>query len=175
MHRTKKSSFNLIIILVPLVMVTAGGILLFKIIEKKQIVDSRENFIPIEISLPGKRTDPVTISIHNAPIIIMYFEPDCYYCHIETEALLERIDEFSGIDIYLITANEWDEIEGFTAQYNLQNYNRIVTGKICRQDFYESYGARVVPSLFIYDETGKLLYNSSGYTPVTVILEALNR
>lgn len=175
MPRTRRPSHKLLILLVPLLMIIIGIFLLIKIIEKKRIIDGRDIFTSIELTLPGEKKDSIITRMQNAPFIIIFFEPDCYYCHVETDAMIERIDELAGINIYMITTNELKTIEEFTAQYNLDDYQHILTGQVCMQSFYKSYGARAVPSLFIYDKTGKLLYNNSGYTPVSDILEVLNR
>ena len=175
MHRVKKYYGKLPVIGLFIIMMVASAIFLIRIIEKKQIIEKRRSFIPMEINIPGNLTYFISNENKSAPYIILFFDPDCYYCHVETEALLNHTDELTGIKIYMISTSDINSIATFSDQYNLSGYTGLIAGQVCPVFFNSSYGLRTVPSLFLYDKNGILIYSNSGYTPVTEILEVLRR
>lgn len=173
MDRISKTAKRAILISFALLIMAVASFLLIKISEKKQVIDGRNIFTSLDISLPGNKTYTISGSTRDNRFIIMFFDTECYYCHVETEAILESIDLFDGIDIYMVTANDIETVIQFEEQYGLKDYPGIKTGRAGEETILDGYGIRGVPSLLIYDEESYLLYSNSGYTPVEDILAAL--
>lgn len=173
MHKTKKQAGKFLVIMFSLTILFSAVFLLYKIADKKRIIDDRNTFTSMEITLPGNIIRAISADNHLSQFIIMFFDPDCYYCHVEAEALVDHIDDLAGIKIYMLTINDFDVITEFENTHNLGEYPQIMTGRITEDIFSRIYGIKAIPSLMIYDENGALLFSNSGYTPVTQILNIL--
>ena len=172
-YKSKRVAGRIIVATFSMIMVAAASLLLLKISEKKRVIDGRNLFSSLEISLSGNQTYTVSDAGRDSPFIIMFFSADCHYCHLEIQALLENISAFADTDIYMVSTNDMETIIEFENLYSLGDYPRISAGRVSEEIFSAGYGIMTVPSLLIYDETGQLLYSNSGYTPVHKILEVL--
>ncbi len=150
-----------------------GGILLRKIIDKKAIIEGRNSFSPIKIITPGRSGSYITLKDQHGPFIVMFFGADCYYCHLETESIINDIDNFEGVNIYMISTDEEAVLNEFIKEYGLIDHPVIRVAQVRGEEFSRTYGVRTVPSLFIYSESGVLLYSSSGFTPASVIVDII--
>ena len=173
MDRISKQAARAIATLFALLVLGAASFLLVKIFEKKRVIDGRNVFTTLEISLSGNKTYTISGTPRNNRFIIMFFDADCYYCHVETEALVENINLLEGVDIYMVTSNDPETVLQFEEQHRLANYPGIKTGRACEETILNGYGIRAVPSLLVYDEEGRLIFSNFGYTPVENILAAL--
>jgi thioredoxin-related protein len=173
MHKSKGSAVKLLVMCFSLLILATAAFLMYGIADKKRIIDDRKTFTSLEITLPGNHIQNIHSDNHNLHFIIIFFDPDCYYCHVEIEDLLDHIDYLAGIKIYLLTTNEFDAIGEFEKQHKLTDHPQIITGRITGQIMSNIYGIKTVPSLMIYDENGALLFSHSGYTPITQILKIL--
>jgi len=172
-YKSKRVAGRIIVATFSMIMVAAASLLLLKISEKKRVIDGRNLFSSLEISLSGNQTYTISGAGRENPFIIMFFSADCHYCHLEIQALLENISAFADTDIYMVTTNYPETIFEFENLYSLEDYPRITAGRVSEEIFSAGYGIMTVPSILIYDETGQLLYSNSGYTPVDKILEVL--
>ncbi|MGF1587316.1 MAG: peroxiredoxin family protein [Bacteroidales bacterium] len=173
MPKINKHARKILVVLFSLTILCMAAFMIYKIADRKRILDGRNTFTPIEINLPGNFIRTIRADNHTSQFIIMFFDPDCYYCHLETEAILENIEDFDGIKIYMLTTNEFDAIKEFENQYELARYPQIISGRITEDVFSSIYGITAIPSLMIYDENGVLQFLNSGYTPVAQILNIL--
>ncbi len=173
MDKISKPAGRAIAALFALLVLAAASFLLVRISEKKQVIDGRNVFTSLEISLSGNKTYTITGTPRDSRFIIMFFDADCYYCHLEAEALVESIDLFAGVEIYMVTANDPETVMQFEEQHGLEDYPGIKTGRVCGETIINGYGIRGVPSMLIYDEEGRLVFSNFGYTPVKDILSAL--
>ena len=151
----------------------AAAFLLFKIAEQQRIIDGRNVFTSLEISLSGSRTYTITGAPRDNRFIVIFFDTECYYCHLEAKAVVSNIGLLQGIDIYMITAGESETVMEFEEKHGLAEYPSIKAGRVCEETILNGYGIRAVPSLLVYDEAGRLIYSNFGYTPVGDILTAL--
>ncbi|TVR70535.1 MAG: thioredoxin family protein [Marinilabiliales bacterium] len=152
----------------------AATFLLFKIAEQKRVIDSRNVFTSLEISLSGNKTYTISGAPRDNRFIVIFFDADCYYCHLEAEAIVSNIDLLEGIDIYMITSGDQETVMQFEERHGLAVFPSIKTGRVCGETILNGYGIRAVPSLLVYDETGRLIFSNFGYTPVDDILAALD-
>ncbi|MFW5700438.1 MAG: thioredoxin fold domain-containing protein [Cyclobacteriaceae bacterium] len=174
MPEIKKPSGKILVIIFSSIILISASFLIFKIADKKRVIEGRNVFTSLEITLPGNSTYIITSSNQEDSFILMFFNPDCYYCHVETEAILNHMDYFANVNIFMVTTSEPGTIINFENTYSLHDFPRIITGRISEDAFWESYGIRTVPSLMIYNDKGSLLYSNSGYTPVSEIIDVLS-
>jgi thioredoxin-related protein len=173
MPRIKKHSLKLLIVLFSLAIFCLTAFLVYKIADKKRIIDGRNTFTSVEITLSGNLIRTISADTQTSQFIIMFFDTHCFYCHVETEAILGHIEDLAGIKLYMLTTNEFDAIGEFINQHNLAEYPQIILGRITEDVLSRIYGIKAIPSLMIYDENGTLLFSNSGYTPVAQILNIL--
>ena len=173
MDRHNKQAGRAIAASFAVLVLAAAAFLLFKITEQQRVIDGRKVFTSLEISLSGNRTYTITGTPRYNRFIIIFFDTECYYCHLEAEAIVSNIDLLEGIDIYMITSGDQESVMEFEGKHGLAGYPSIKTGRVRDETILNGYGIRAVPSLLVYDEAGRLIFSNFGYTPVGDILAAL--
>ena len=134
------------------------------------------DFTPIEIVMPGEVHSYIKISDQIAPFLIIVFDPYCHLCHYEVKAILNNIEYFDGINIYMISPSELNDLESFINEYRLNNYPQIIPAHVNYEIIWKKFGNISPPSLFIYSKNGLLLYSSSGIvTPVGYVIDILRQ
>ena len=93
------------------------------------------------------------------PAVIMFFSPDCHHFQDAMKLLLEHMDEFKGVDFYMVSnARNVSSLREFIDKYQIASYPNI---KALGQDvdffFITFYGARYLPDFAVYDRHKKLV------------------
>ncbi len=164
-----------IVALFSFVILVVAGFLIFRISEKKRVIDSRSDFTSLEITLSGNKTYTISGATQKSPFILMFFDAECYYCHVETEAIIENIDLFAGVTVFMVTANDPETFSSFADKYRLADYHSIKPGRVTEEVISNKFGIFAFPSLLIYDESGNLIFSNLGYTTIEEIMEALGK
>lgn len=164
-----------IVILFSFGILLVAGFLIFRISEKKRVIDSRSDFTSLEITLSGNKTYTISGATRKGPFILMFFDAECYYCHVETEAIIENIDRFAGVTVFMVTANDQETFSSLADKYRLADYPGITSGRVTEEVINNKFGIFAFPSLLMYDKSGNLIFSSFGYTTIEEIMEALGR
>ena len=109
----------------------------------------------------------------NKPFIIMFFSPDCEHCQKETKELLAYKNELKDIQILMASPSSYGMVKQFYKDYNLSAMPNIKLGNDVNYALGSIYQLRTFPSIFVYDNTGKLSKAFLGNIGVPAILEAL--
>jgi thiol-disulfide isomerase/thioredoxin len=110
----------------------------------------------------------------NAPLVIMFFSPDCDHCQNETKELLAYKKELKDIPILMISVAPYQEIKAFYELFNLSAISNVKLGQDVHFKLGSIYKLRTYPSIFIYDRKGILAKAFVGNIGIPAILDALN-
>lgn len=92
------------------------------------------------------------------PIVIIYFSPECEDCQQLTKELINRIKEFNGASIAMITNLSIDKVKRFVTEYHLDKYSNIFAGT--EEDSYfvgNYYKVGQLPFMALYNKNGDLI------------------
>ena len=103
----------------------------------------------------------------------MFFSPDCEHCQKETKELLAYKEELKNIQILMISTSSYSMIKQFYQEYALSTMPNIKLGNDLNYALGSIYQLRTFPSMFIYDQSGKLAKAFVGNIGVPAILDAV--
>ena len=109
----------------------------------------------------------------NKSFIIMFFSPDCDHCQKEIKELKAYKNELKDIQILMASPSSYAAVKEFYKEYALSEMPNIKLGQDVNFTLGSIYQLRTFPSIFIYDNTGKLAKAFVGNIGVPAILDAL--
>lgn len=111
--------------------------------------------------------------LKNKPLVIMFFSPDCEHCQKETKELLAYKEELKNIQILMVSPSSYSMLKQFYQEYGLSAMSNIKLGNDLNYALGSIYQLRTFPSMFVYDQTGKLAKAFVGNIGVPAILDAV--
>ena len=112
-----------------------------------------------KVKLTDLNGQPVSLSDAEGKVVFLNFWATwCRPCLEEMPSIMRFREQLSGKDIvfYFASDEESERIEGFLE-------NREFEGNFVRVENPEALGIQALPTTFIYDQTGKLVYSEIGY------------
>ncbi|HEV9036035.1 MAG TPA: hypothetical protein VGQ51_05425 [Puia sp.] len=125
----------------------------------------RSGVIPNITSLPAFTMLLIDSTTHlasaaipsGAPLIFMYFRPDCRHCQADTRLLIKNMDSLKSTHIYLLTPMPFKELKGFYDSFDLGRFKNITVAEDEGYSFYKSFQPAAVPYMAIYDSHKRLV------------------
>ena len=111
----------------------------------------------------------IEVEAKEGKTLLMYFNSECDHCKWEVKQLSENINQFSGVNIALVSLEEADNTRQFLAKHSLEQYF-IQTRP---EDIMATFSGGV-PQLFIY-EGNELKKKFKGEVKMNVLLEAIGK
>jgi thioredoxin-related protein len=109
----------------------------------------------------------------NKALIIMFFSPDCEHCQKETKELKAYKTELKDVQILMASPSSYAMVKQFYEDYGLSAMPNIKMGQDVNYALGSIFQLRSFPSIFVYDQQGKLAKAFVGNIGIPVILEAL--
>lgn len=151
--------------------------LIFSVQQKKEATAEAE--VRAE-SVPAIRLTSISGGTFSLPqlssgiaTVLIYFNSTCEICQMELKSIGERISEFDGAQILLVSSQEKADLEGFYNSHTLKNSPNVYWLMDKEMEVAAHYGVRSVPVIFCYDAKGKLQGKFQGPVKVDLILEKL--
>ncbi|MFN3999939.1 peroxiredoxin family protein [Algoriphagus sp.] len=151
--------------------------LIFSVQQKKEATAEAE--VRAE-SIPAIRLTSISGDTFSLPqlssgiaTVLIYFNSTCEICQMELKSIGERISEFDGAQILLVSSQEKADLEGFYNSHTLKNSLNVYWLMDKEMEVAAHYGVRSVPAIFCYDAKGKLQGKFQGPVKVDLILEKL--
>ncbi len=104
--------------------------------------------------------------------ILIYYAINCSFCEAEATQIGKNLDKLQSYNIVMISENEEAEVRKFREDYNLYG-SHIFLVKDVDKTFYNTYGIKGTPTIFLYDELGQFIYKFNGSVHIDKILEHL--
>lgn len=96
--------------------------------------------------------------------LVIVFNSECDICRIELEELLVNYPKFERFNILLVSHQSICELLRIEANYNLSNFPNFEILKMDELRTEELFLSASNPSLFVFDNNGKLILKKKGYT-----------
>ncbi len=96
-------------------------------------------------------------NLQQKPTLIMYFNPDCGHCQLETEDIISKINKLKGLQIVMITSREVPEVKQFIDHYLLQKFPNVIVGSDTKRFVSHFYDVKFTPFSALYDKNGNLV------------------
>ena len=109
----------------------------------------------------------------NKPTVFIIFSPECEHCQHETDALIKDIKKFKNTQILMITWLPYSEMVEFYKKYKIANYPNIMMARDTKFFFLPYFKVRNLPSIYIYDKSGKFKKTFEGSVAMDEILSFL--
>ena len=105
--------------------------------------------------------------------VLILFRPDCDHCQRESKQIQEHLKAFEDYSLYFISSDIPQKIKKFSEDYKLGGFENVHFTWAENQGVLTSFGSVPTPSLYVYDNTGKLMAKFMGETSIDVILKSL--
>lgn len=136
--------------------------------KKEEVKDERP---VMQINLTdGRQIDPRSLTEKS---ILIFFQPDCDHCQHEARDIQARLNSFTGYELYFVSSHPMEIINQFAKDYKLNNVPNVYFGSAPVESVLNNYGAISAPSIYIYNEQGKLTKSFNGQTDVEQIIQSL--
>ncbi len=126
-------------------------------------------------SMPVTMTDRMMYNMDElkGKTILVLFQPDCDHCQREAASIQENLDSFSEYQVYFISSASLPELLQFAETYKLDNASNFHFGSATVDNIVGNFGSIPTPSMYIYSDTGNLVKEFEGETPIEEILEVI--
>ena len=107
--------------------------------------------------------------------VMVFFSPGCDHCEYEIESIINKVDSFNNIMVFLVSDQPVKNLKAISEQYELYKYPQI---EILYGDYEcikSVYGIILFPTTFIYDRNFRLKKIFRGETSASAILKAAGK
>jgi peroxiredoxin len=106
-------------------------------------------------------------------MMVVLFQPECDDCQREVTQIREHLDAFQGYKLFFISSHEVSVIQKFAVDYKLSNAPNVAFGQTSVEAVIANFGQIPAPSVYIYDDQGKLIKKFNGEADVNLITGSL--
>ncbi len=103
-------------------------------------------------------------------VILVFFHPDCDHCQREITQMRENREAFKEHQVYFLSDAQLPLIAKFTQDYKVSDQLNFIFGRTETIDVINTVGPIATPSVYIYNDKGKLVKAFNGETPIESIL-----
>ena len=140
--------------------------------KKTKVIEQREN-LP---ALNFKGLDGQQLQVADGrSVAVIYFHPDCDYCQHEMDYIRENIDALRGSELVMISSVEAELTRTFMTEKGLDQYDNVRIGIEEGNQFFTTFGTRMIPAIFIYNARHELVKFFKGETRIETIIKYLNQ
>lgn len=166
----KNRSLKILAILIPVLVIGIIVYLFFNFQEKKEKIKQLENIPSFTLkTIDGSSFKSENLKNRNHKVII-YFSPDCHFCHAEAEELSKMHKNYENTEWIWIASEPLEQIKIFAKKYKLENFQNIHWCYDDKANFYRNFQMKSVPYFLVYDENNHLINRNSGAIKLTKLL-----
>lgn len=114
-----------------------------------------------------------TDQINSGPLLITFFHPECDHCRYEISSLLDSGLPDSKLTILLVSYADSGEIQSFMQQLDIADGSNLHILHDPDFKMSELFGAKIMPSNFIYNDSLQLVKIFKGSTRPEVMMKYL--
>lgn len=107
--------------------------------------------------------------------MIIWFDPNCRDCQIETEQMLAQFEKFRNVNIYLVTKEPYDELMVFYKHLRLDTCKNVTVGIDRNAAIARIYGIRGTPTTWVYNKDKILTGLFSGKAEPEDLIKIVNK
>jgi thioredoxin-related protein len=108
-----------------------------------------------ELSFVDLAGDIRAVTRDSKMILIVYVQSHCEHCQYQLHVLNNYCKQLRGVRLYILTSdknmfkeeNKWER---------LMSAENVIVGSVDKSHFYQRFRTLIIPSIFIFDSSGKL-------------------
>ncbi|WP_114790849.1 redoxin domain-containing protein [Niabella yanshanensis] len=154
-----------------------GGFLVYRIVHtlnKKSLVKERISTLPPFNFYTLNNTHFGSDSlIKDKSTVIIYFNTGCEHCQYETNQILKNAETLQKSNFLLVSSESENLLRNFYRQYNLSAFPFVRLLRDADNIMYQIFGAKSVPTIFIYAKNGHLLKKYDGEVKIEALIDAV--
>jgi len=140
--------------------------------KKKEVTQPVVNDLPAMVITKTDGTIQAMKYVSGKAVLVM-FQPDCDHCQREATQIRNNLDAFKEYQLYFISSPPMYDVEKFSVDYKFKSLPNVYFGITTVNEVINAFGPIDAPSVYIYDETGRLRKSFSGETDIKLILASL--
>ena len=109
------------------------------------------------------------------PIVVMYFHPECDFCHAKAKQLQQGKGKVAEIKWVLVSYAERDSVKKFMETYGLADISNIVVLVDSQLYLYDRLHVEKIPTYFIYNRDHHLVPVKRGDSKLETIIRLANQ
>ena len=135
--------------------------------------------LPVGSSLPKfEYSDSIRkktlMHIKSQNIILVLFNRGCEHCQYQLKQFNKNMDKFVDTQLILFTTEQNFFTKGYIEQFDiLAQAENVNWGIVNKKEFKSKFGSMVLPSIFLFDKSGKLINKIRGEVKIDKIIENL--
>lgn len=150
--------------------------IIFYINKNSTRVNLLENLQPVYLLTSDKKLYNIDfIENKYEYMLIVYFHPECDFCNIEINNLLENKNNLQMLKILFITYASMEEIKQFILMNPICKSENITIVSDVKGEFANAYNIKSPPTNFIYDKNKKLIKVHKGMMSFEQLKKYLNQ
>jgi len=143
-----------------------------QIVGENQKQKSEPNDLPaMEVQLLNGQS--IYMKERNGKIALILFQPDCEDCQREATEIRNNLQKFEGYDLYFVSSHPLEVIADFASDYNFTSESNVYFGRTTVEEVLDNFGAIPAPSVYLFEESGKLKAKFNGETSIDTIGKSL--
>jgi peroxiredoxin len=127
--------------------------------------------------LPLLRSDGTRTTARSlaGKVILVFYLPDCSHCQREARQISNNLNYFKDYALHFVSTAPLPEQEKFGKEYNLAGQPNVSFAQTTPEELYKHFGLFPTPTVYIYEEGGRLVKIFRDETPVEQIIAALGK
>ena len=127
--------------------------------------------------LPLLRSDGTRTTARSltGKVILVFYLPDCSHCQREARQISNNLNYFKDYALHFVSTAPLPEQEKFGKEYNLAGQPNVSFAQTSPDELYKHFGLFPTPTVYIYEEGGRLVKIFRDETPVEQIIAALGK
>lgn len=134
----------------------------------------RLRILPDLVMTDLKGVEYKTAQLSPGPLMITFFHPECDYCRYELSSLKDLGTLDSNINIFLISYADRNQIGSFISELEISDTGSIHIFHDPDLKLTKYFGADIIPSNFIYNDSLRLVKVFKGSVKPETIFKYLN-
>ena len=107
----------------------------------------------------------------NMPMMICYFHPECEFCAIEIEELINHKSKFENVQMIFVSFASINEIKKYLETYKIDSFKHVLIANDYKGDLVSKLNIKAPPTCFIYDKSLNLKRKIKGLTSVNELIK----
>lgn len=164
-----KKKLKMLAIIVPVLLMGIIGYLFYSFQKKKAKIEVLKNLPTFSVKdIKGNIIDNTSIS--NGNKVLVYFDPECEFCHAEMEALAKINNNHKDVNWIMFSTSSIQNIRQFAEKYNLATAENIKWCEDPKAEVYSKFAMKGIPYFLGYNSENKLVHRSTGAINIEKVL-----
>lgn len=113
---------------------------------------------------------------HQKPVLIIYFAPDCEHCQVLLRGVKSKINEFSKVQLVLVSFEPETAVAAFVKQYQFNKVPNLIAGTELPVFFFKNYyQLQHTPFTALFNKKRQLVISYKDFTPLEDLVSKVKK